>query len=382
MSNVLIINPILYTSETNRIPRVDSIEDTMIYALCMGFVRNGHNVTLIAAQDYAPARQESYPFGVIFMKTVWHRIFMPRCIPYMPKLRSYLRRHGEYDLVISSEIFAPWSYTAARVCPEKTIVWHELAAHNNMLHRIPSVVWYNVVARFLMRKVKVVPRSEAAAAFIGHFMRSVSETVIDHGVDLEKLDTILGWEDTQEAEGKTALPEKEKQFVVVSQMIGRKRIDRIIEVFAEFVRKGNGEYKLYIIGSGEKEERLRSLVQEQQMQDRVVFCGQMTHTQLLPVVARSEAMLVYTSKDNNMVSVVESIAVGTPVVTTTVPYNAAYIRRERLGIAEDDWTEEALTEIVENNMFYRQNCLHYRRRLSNTFCAESFTAVRDGSSRI
>ena len=54
MSSVLIINPILYTSETNKIPRTDSIKDTMIYALCMGFVRNGHNVTLIAAQDYAP----------------------------------------------------------------------------------------------------------------------------------------------------------------------------------------------------------------------------------------------------------------------------------------------------------------------------------------
>ena len=38
MSKILIINPILYTAETNRIPKVSSIKDTMIYALCMGFV--------------------------------------------------------------------------------------------------------------------------------------------------------------------------------------------------------------------------------------------------------------------------------------------------------------------------------------------------------
>ncbi len=379
MSSVLIINPILYTSETNKIPRTDSIKDTMIYALCMGFVRNGHNVTLIAAQDYAPARKESYPFEVIFMRTVWHRIFMPRCFPYMPGLRSYLRRHREYDMVIASEIFAPWSYTAARVCPDKTIVWHELAAHNNMLHRIPSVIWYNTVARCLMRKVRVVPRSEAAAAFVRQFMRRVSDTVIDHGVNLEKLDTIFGREGTQETGAKTVLPEKKKQFAVVSQLIGRKRIDRIIEVFAEFVQKGYEEYKLYIIGSGEKEEQLRMLVQEKQLQDQIVFCGQMTHAQLLPVVAGSEALLVYTSKDNNMVSIVESIAVGTPVVTTSVPYNAAYIRREQLGIAEDDWTEEALIKIVEDNGLYRQNCLRYRRKLSNTFCAERFMDVRASS---
>ena len=113
--------------------------------------------------------------------------------------------------------------------------------------------------------------------------------------------------------------------------------------------------------------------------DRIVFCGQMTHAQLLPVVAGSEALLVYTSKDNNMVSIVESIAVGTPVVTTSVPYNAAYIRREQLGIAEDDWTEEALIKIVEDNGLYRQNCLRYRRKLSNTFCAERFMDVRASS---
>ena len=52
MSKVLVINPILYTAETNRIPRVDSIKDTMIYTMCLGFLRAGHEVTLIAAEDY------------------------------------------------------------------------------------------------------------------------------------------------------------------------------------------------------------------------------------------------------------------------------------------------------------------------------------------
>ena len=41
MSKVLVINPILYTAETNRIPRVDSIKDTMIYTMCLGFCAPG-----------------------------------------------------------------------------------------------------------------------------------------------------------------------------------------------------------------------------------------------------------------------------------------------------------------------------------------------------
>ena len=51
-------------------------------------------------------------------------------------------------------------------------------------------------------------------------------------------------------------------------------------------------------------------------------------------------MLVYTEKDNNMVSIVESLALATPVITTDVPYNASYIKAEKLGIVNNNWNED------------------------------------------
>lgn len=228
MSKVLVINPILYTSETNNIARVQSVKDTMIYALCLGFMKEGHQVVLIAAEDYRPIVEEEYDFPIVWMKTVWRSIFLPRCFPYMPKLRGYLKRHKEYDYIISSEMFGTWSYTAARVCPQKTVIWHELAKHNNILHRVPSHVWYRIVAAVLMRKVTVVPRSKAAADFIKQFSDKVSDVIIDHGVDIEKMTP-------------TQTKDKKDQFVVVSQLIERKRIDKTIDSFAEFFRGGVSE---------------------------------------------------------------------------------------------------------------------------------------------
>ena len=362
MSQVLIINPILYTSETNRIPRVKSIKDTMIYTLCMGFVKAGQQVTLIAAQDYHPTEEEQYDFPVIWMKTVLRDIFQPRCLPYMPRLRGYLKNHPEFDCIISSEMFATWSYTAARVYPGKTIVWHELAKHNNMLHRIPSRIWYNLIARFLMRSVTVVPRSEAASDFIVHFSDKVSETIIDHGVDMDKFIPVR--EDN-----------KKNYFVAVSQLIGRKRIDKVIDSFAEFYNQGHREYSLYIIGRGELEAELKAQVKRLKLEKVVIFCGQLTHEELLPITAQSKALLVATEKDNNMVSIVESIAVGTPVVTTSVPYNAHYISRYKLGIVEDGWDGHTLEQICEDNGTYRANCVKYREKLSNVYCAEQFLSV-------
>ncbi len=359
MSKVLVINPILYTAENNQIPRVDSIKDTMIYGMCLGFVRAGHEVVLIAAEDYRPRTDEDYPFPILWFHTVGHRLFQPRCFPYMPDLRRYLKEHTEYDMIVSSEVFASWSYTAARVCPAKTLIWHELAAHNNMLHQIPSRVWYQLVARMMMRRVKVVPRSEAAASFIRQFMPRVTEHTIDHGVDLDKFPLPEGADTAQ-------------QFVVVSQLIARKQIERTIEAFGAFVGRGNTEYRLWIIGKGEEEERLRGLVRHLDLEQNVTFAGRMSHAQLIPLVARAKALLVSTRKDNNMVSIVESIALGTPVVTTSVPYNAAYIRREELGIVEDDWGPDALERVVAYHDRYAANCMQYREQLSNVACAERF----------
>lgn len=361
MSKVLIINPILYTSETNQIPKVASIKDTMIYTLCLGFLKLGHQVTLLAAEDYRPSVDEDHDFSIVWMKTICKKVFLPRCFPYMPELRKFLKTHKQYDLVISSEVFGTWSYTAARVCPEKTIIWHELAKHNNILHKIPSKVWYHVIAHFMMYKVQVIPRSEAAAHFIRQFLPHVSNICIDHGVNLEKF-------------SYAGQIQKENQFVVVSQFIERKRIDYTILQFKDFLERSNQNFKLYLIGQGELEADLRTLVRQYHLEEAVLFCGQMSHEQLMPIVARAKALLVSTKKDNNMVSIVESIALGTPVVTTSVPYNASYIRRMQLGIVADDWNADTLNAICENNSIYVRNCMAYREELSNTYLAGQFVS--------
>ena len=51
---VLIVNPILYTSEKSPVKKVQSIKDTMIYNLCLAFKKQNHEVTLVAADYFKP----------------------------------------------------------------------------------------------------------------------------------------------------------------------------------------------------------------------------------------------------------------------------------------------------------------------------------------
>lgn len=366
---VLVINPIMYTSETKRIQRTDTIKDTMMYDLCLAFHESGHQVTLVGGEPFKPENDETYPFEVLWWECRGQKLFMPHCLPFMPATWQYVKK-GSYDLILSSEVFSLNSLMAYWAAPEKTIIWHELAKHNAIMKQIPSKVWYNFVARFFMRNVKVVARSKEAGDFIRKYCRNTYGRIIDHGVNLDKFQPEIT---------------KNNWFVVCSQLIGRKRIDGILQRFAAYLEKYDPDTRLYIAGDGERKEELKALAKKMGIEEKVVFTGKISHEELLPVLSRAKALLVNTMKDNNMVSIVESIAVGTPVVTTDVPLNSAYIKKYCLGIAKKDWDEEDLAKIVENNENYVQNCMNYRERLSTKARVEQFmeiSGLSEGHSQI
>lgn len=358
---ILVINPIMYTSETRRIVRANSIKDTMMYDFCLAFHEMGHEVILIGGEPFKPLEQEEYPFKVLWWKCAMQKLFLPHCLPFMPSTRTYIKKNKEQiDLIISSEVFSVNSYMAYKSAPDKLIIWHELAKHNNMMKKIPSKIWYGIIARYLMKNVKVVARSFEAREFIGKYCKNTEDIVIDHGVNLDKF---------------KAVATKDNSFVVCSQLIERKKIDGIIQKFNSYVKTYNKNCTLYVIGSGELEESLKQKANSMNISDKVVFTGKLSHRELLPYLAKASALLVNTVKDNNMVSIVESIAVGTPVVTTDIPLNSTYIKAFRLGIAKSEWNEHDLNEVVINNEFYVKNCMEYRYTLSTQKRVEQFINV-------
>lgn len=358
---VLIMNPILYTSEKDEIPKVKSIKDTMIYALCLGFIENGDEPVLLAADSYKPCEEEQYPFEIVWLPCQWTQIFKPRCLPWLKGLGKYIKKNKkQFDYIISSEVFSMLTLSGAIHARSKLIVWHELGAHNNLLKKLPSKIWYNVIARLFMKGLPVIPRSVNAQQFISQYCDKVCDVRIDHGVDLQKI---------------TSNRNKNDSFVVVSQLIERKHIDGIIRNFAAFYRMNHESYSLTIIGDGELGDWLKGLAIQEGVPQAVHFAGKLTHTELLPILNQSKALLVNTSKDNSMVSIVESIAAGTPVITTSIPFNASYISEYSLGIVDDNWGPEQLQEISANNAFYVENCMTYRSRLSNRYQAEQFNQI-------
>ena len=361
---ILIVNPIMYSCENKRVvPRVDSVRDTLLCNLCKAFCKKGHEVVLYTTDIYKPRFNEELGFKIIWDKPILKSIFLPACFPFHSGLKRYITHNiKEYDMVISSEVFQWSSLICSLYAHSKTVIWHETARHNRILKTIPSMFWYNIIAKMFFRKTLVVPRSIEAQSFVKKYLCNVTDEIIEHGIDDESF---------------VPVKKKDRYFIVVSQLIERKHVEKIIEKFDNFTlnNKDNGDYKLMICGEGVKEQELKALCDKIKSGKRIDFKGKLAHSDLIPLISHAKALLINSEKENSMVSIIESIAVGTPIITTSAPLNSSYIKTYKLGIVDDNWNQEEMIEVISENESYVNNCINYRNKLLNSSKVDEFINV-------
>lgn len=360
---VLIINCILSTAEHGIIKRKETISDCMISNFARGFIELGHTVTLLASEEFRPTGDdEGLPFDVVYFPSRLPQLFKPSLLPWPKGMRRWLKAHADaYDLVIASESFQISSLIAARVCPSRLLIWQEMDRHQRLLFKLPSKFWYHVIVPLLMSKVTVVPRSEPARRFMRQYSNHVSDVIVDHGTDAH---TLFPGDAT------------DKSFIVVSQLVERKQVDRIIKKFARLVAMdAYKDYRLDIIGDGDQADALKRLTADLGIKDRVIFHGFLSHKRLAEPLRRATALLVDTSSDLNMVTIAEAITSGTPVVTNTKPSTASFVAINGLGIASDHWDENDLIKVIENYDRMHQACVKEGQELTNVACARKMIKV-------
>ena len=335
----------------------------MIYGMCIGFLLNGHRVTLAASAEYKPMVAEEYDFEILFFKSALTRFFPPGALPLSFDFYRFIKaNHRQYDLIISGEVFSFMSLFAAMQCPAKTAIWQEMAIHQRKFKRLPSKFWHRVMAPLFFRKVKVViPRSEKARLFINKYMRQVSDDYVDHGINISNFEYAK---------------EKKRQFISSSRLIYRKNIESILEIFSRFIQtKGYEDFQLLIAGEGDRRAFYEAEVVRLNLQQNVSFLGFLKHKELNNRIKESSAFLINTRWDNNLLSIPEAIVSGTPVVTNLNPNMAEQVAKFQLGIAKNDWDESDLIETIQNSSFYIDNCVNYREKQSNRYCAARIVEI-------
>ena len=189
---ILVLSPILCKGNNDCSNRAKFDEQYAgVCDVCRELCRQGHVVTLAVVADIKPPKEE-HPFEVKWFKAERRLLFPPSVMPYSGGMKAFLKEKAkDYDIVVSLGVFSWWSLAAARICPEKTVIWQEGASHVSWLHGIPSKIWFNIVARYWMRNVLVVPRTGDAMRFVSKYMRYVVHKSVERVSDITAIRELL-----------------------------------------------------------------------------------------------------------------------------------------------------------------------------------------------
>ncbi len=139
-------------------------------------------------------------------------------------------------------------------------------------------------------------------------------------------------------------PKLEKTIITAGRLVPWKGFDDLIK-FLKYIP----EWKLMIAGSGDDGPRLMSMVEEEGLQDRVIFLGHLSRPELFEYIYRSNIFILLSKFESFSFQIVEAMHIGTPVIANDIGNISEIIIHERNGIL--------LKDINPDNLVYYINLL-------------------------
>ncbi len=194
--------------------------------------------------------------------------------------------------------------------------------------------------RFVARNAEriIVPSQYLANIVLTWGVHEQVVVVIPNGVsvgDVGKKETIRG-----------VLHFSGHLLMSVGRLVPWKGFDVLINVFATLCKK-YPDLTLMIVGTGPLLESLQSTVNRLQLSEKVIFAGSVDHDALLRYLKAADVFVLNTSYEGLSHLILETMAVGTPVVTTAVGGNPEVIADGVSGYLVQPDDARALTSRIE-----------------------------------
>ena len=167
---------------------------------------------------------------------------------------------------------------------------------------------------------------------------ALKECLIQHGVSKEKIIVIMNG--VERSLFKASDKDRGKYLLSVGNLVPLKGHEYILRSLSELP-----EEKLIIIGSGELENHLKSLARQLDISHRVTFLPHVPQNELGPYYAGAKYTIMMSSMEGMPNVILESLATGTPVISTNVGGIAEVVTADN-GILLSERTSEALTDAL------------------------------------
>lgn len=147
-----------------------------------------------------------------------------------------------------------------------------------------------------------------------------------------------------------------KKVVIISRLVYQKRLEDAILAFKEF-NKNNEDYTLNIYGEGEDEEKLKKLVLDNHLQEKVYFHG---FTNDPSTVFQEASFSIMTSRyEGFCLSIIESLTNGCPVVSYDINFGPSEMIQDGVNgyLVEEGNTEDFVKKmglLADSDIIYKR----------------------------
>ncbi|MCX5782047.1 MAG: glycosyltransferase family 4 protein [Elusimicrobia bacterium] len=197
------------------------------------------------------------------------------------------------------------------------ITWHEvwgkkywkeyigfLGYFGYLIEKISSNITRNNIVNSLFTKKRLID-----------LLGNKSETIelIPNGINFGEIDGILE-------------REKENQIIYVGRLIKYKNVDILIDVVKDLINDEDCRYCkniiLKIVGDGPEKQKLSELAVKHKIEKHVIFSGFLDKEELFHELKRSKIFVLPSDREGFGITVIESMALGTPVIARDSEYSA------------------------------------------------------------
>ena len=159
------------------------------------------------------------------------------------------------------------------------------------------------------------------------------------------------------------ITENETVFLFVGRLIERKNIFFIARALGKLKQKCEKAFKMIYVGAGPDEERLRSLIKDEGIEENVIISGRISdRAKLADFYAAADLFLFPSLYDTNSLVQIEAASQGTPTLFLRDSVTSSSIEEDVSGYIADDSVDayaEKMLEIMnkspENKAFVREN---------------------------
>lgn len=153
-------------------------------------------------------------------------------------------------------------------------------------------------------------------------------SIIPNGVDINKFSSNPNYGEILKLKDKLGIRPDDKVIISVSRLVYKNGLDNLITA----MKLLNENYKLLLIGDGEKMEELKELTDKLRISEKVIFLGAIDNKDLVQFFAISNVFVRPSRSEGLGTAFLEAMAAQIPVIATPVGGIIDFVKSAETGI--------------------------------------------------